>query len=164
MLTHIGYQVFVCSFSFLFVCFGLLSSLASSFPRRCLLPCTVGWTWPPIAYKFMAPVRRATRLSLEPLSPNLQYRGKGPIAPDWGKCLIWFSLHHVNWCWGRQVLRKVGGHSTTCSPQTTILRNAFICEIQVHEVYRNFLCSLVAFYSLPKSISISSSIYQNFCC
>lgn len=156
ILRYAGYQIFClfvfCIFPFLF---WLLSSLLSS-PRLCLL----GWMWLPIVSQFMAPVTRATRLSLEPLSPNLQLPGKGPIA----QIVVgaWSDSHynHVDWCRRRQFLVKEDADPSNnmCSPSGNNPEEAENCLylwnptcLFYHQVYKNFLCSLVAFYSLPHS-------------
>lgn len=71
-------KLFVCIFPDLFYCLVLSPHLSQAL-------FTSFYTWQDmasIASEFMAPVRRATGLSLTPLSPNLPFPRKGPKTPD----------------------------------------------------------------------------------
>lgn len=128
ILRYAGYQIFCLFFPFFHFCFG---SCPLSSPLRL---CSHSWMWLPTVSQFIAPVRRAIRLHLEPLSPNLQLPGKGAIGPDCNRCLI-SHYKHVDWCGGRQFLRKEGADPKDVRVylKKTILRKqriAFSCDIQ----------------------------------
>lgn len=128
ILRYAGYQIFCLFFTqfSIFVLALVLSPLLSGSVH------IAGCGFP--VSQFITPVRIATRLHLEPLSPNLQLPGKGAIGPDCRRCLI-SHYNHVDWCRGRQFLRKEGADpkDVRVHLKKTILRKqriAFSCGIQ----------------------------------